>query len=78
VSIKHPIMRDREKDAVQTLKEPDFIRQSRKDAGVYLYYRKIKDKFICVVCKHLNGDGFIITTYITDRIKEGEEIWRRG
>ncbi len=41
-------------------------------------YRKIKDKFICVVCKHLNGDGFIITTYITDRVKEvrgyGEEV----
>ena len=78
VKVKHPIMRGREKDVIKTLKEPDFIRQSRKDTSVYLYYRRTGDKFICVVCKHLNGEGFIITTYITDRVKEGEEIWRRS
>ena len=78
MKVKHPIMRGREKDVIKTLKEPDFIRQSRKDTSVYLYYRKIKDKFICVVGKHLNRDGFIITTYITDRVKEGEEVWRRN
>lgn len=27
---------------------------------------------MCVVAKHLNGDGFIITAYITDKIKEGK------
>lgn len=78
VKVKHPIMRDKEEEVIQTLKEPDFIRQSRKDPNVYLYYREVGDKFICVVCRHLNGDGFIITTYITDRVKEGEEVWRRS
>jgi len=78
VKVKHPIMRGRKEDVVMTLKDPEFIRQSRKDPDVYLYYRRTGDKFICVVCKHLNGEGFIITTYITDRVKEGEEVWRKS
>jgi len=78
VKVKHPIMRGKEEEVITTLKEPDFVRQSRRDTSVYLYYRKVKDRSICVVCKHLNGDGFIITTYITDRVKEGEEVWRKS
>lgn len=27
--------------------------------------------------KRLNGDGFLITTYPTDAIKEGERIWSK-
>lgn len=78
ITFKHPNMRGREEKVIETLKDPDFIRRSRKDGDVYLYYRKSGDKFVCVVCKHLNEEGFIITTYITDRVKEGEEVWRRS
>jgi len=28
-----------------------------------------------VVSKRRNGDGFLITTYVTDAIKEGVQIW---
>ena len=31
VKVKHPIMRGRKEDVVMTLKDPEFIRQSRKD-----------------------------------------------
>jgi len=30
---------------------------------------------LCVVCRHLNGDGFIITAYLTDRIKKGVTVY---
>lgn len=79
VTIKHPVMDGREKDVVTSLEHPEFVRKSTKDKRVYLYYRSIGNKkYICVVCKHLNGEGFIITTYITDRVKEGEEIWKKS
>ena len=78
-TVKHPYMRDKEEIVVETLKDPEIIRQSRTDENVYLFYRRImydgKQYHTCVV---VNGtEGFVITTYITHRIKEGHEIWRR-
>jgi len=70
-------MENKESLVIKTLEDPEMIRKSLKDPNVYLYYRGYEKYFICVVVKHLNGEGFIITTYITDRIKEGEEIWKK-
>ncbi len=33
-------------------------------------------RWICAVVKRLNGEAFLITTYPTDAIKEGEPIWK--
>jgi len=77
-TVKHPNMEGKEKEIIKTLKDPEFIRKSNKDERVYLYYKSTGNRYICVACKHLNGEGFIITTYITDRLKEGEEIWRKS
>ncbi len=78
-TVKHPYMRDKEESVVETLKYPEIIRQSRTDENVYLFYRQImyggKQYHICVVVN--STEGFVITTYITHRIKEGHEIWRR-
>jgi hypothetical protein len=76
VTIKHPVMRGRETDVQDTLKRPDEIRQSRNDPTVHLFYRLESPKrWICAVVKRLNGDGFLITTFPTDAIKEGQLIW---
>ena len=53
------------------------IRRSSEDKDVYLYYSPYDKYFICVIARHLNGEGFIITAYITDKIKEGEKVWKR-
>ena len=74
VGTKHPIMRDREELVKQTLTSPEQVRRSRKDRTVYLHYRKIDGRYCCVVVKHLNADGFIVTTYLTDKIKVGEVV----
>jgi len=34
-------------------------------------------RWICAVAKRLNEEGFLITTYLTDAMKEGEQIWSR-
>ncbi len=75
---KHPSVRNMENEVKLALTEPFEVRRSRQDAAVFLYYRKLNDKFICVVAKHLNEEGFIITVYLTERIKRGEIIWRRS
>lgn len=72
VETKHRIMDNKEDIVKETLINPSEIRKSIKDSKVVLYYRKTNGKYCCVVTKHLNGEGFIITTYITDNIKIGE------
>jgi hypothetical protein len=77
VNIKHPSMKNKEADVKLALSESDEIRKSKSDEQVYLYYKKSGNFWTCVVAKHLNGEGFIITTYLTDTKKAGEIIWKR-
>ena len=76
ITKKHPVMKGEKNKVVETLFEPDEIRQSSADKDVYLYY-KMFDKFYCVVVKHMGMEGFLITAYPTHRIKEGEVIWKK-
>ena len=76
VTIKHPVMAGREEDVKDTLQNPTEIRVSRSDSNVYLFYKPEKiGRWICAIAKRLNGEGFLITTYPTDAIKEGMKIW---
>nr|WP_228040810.1 DUF4258 domain-containing protein [Nodosilinea sp. LEGE 07088] len=75
VTLKHPIMRGKEDLVRQALQTPIEIRQSRSDPSVYLHYGVEPPYLICAVVKYLNGDGFIITTYRTSKIKEGTVVW---
>lgn len=75
--IKHPIIKGREKEVKETVSDPDEIRRSKKDRSVYLYYRKLSKYFVCVLVKHLNSEGFIITAYLADKIKKGDTIWKK-
>jgi hypothetical protein len=75
ITFKHPIMAGQEEAVQQTLQTPSEIRRSQSDANVYLYYKSDPPYFTCVVARHLNGEGFIITAYRTNRIKIGELIW---
>ncbi len=78
ITIKHPVMAGREQDVKRALEEPEQIRQSRSDLNVYLFYRSERiGRWVCAVAKQLNGDGFLITAYPTDAVKEGELVWHR-
>ncbi len=75
-TVKHPVMAGREADIQEALRNPDEIRLSRSDPKVYLFYGpKRGGRWACAVAKRLDGDGFLITAYPTDTIKEGERIW---
>jgi hypothetical protein len=78
VTIKHPAMLGREADVQDALQNPEEIRLSKKDSSVYLFYKPERiGRWVCAVTKRLNGEGFLITTYPTDAVKEGEQIWHR-
>lgn len=73
--IKHPSMKSEEKEVESVLTDALEVRTSKSDSDVFLYYKKQNEYYICVVVKHLNGEGFIITAYKTNIIKEGKSIW---
>ena len=73
---KHPVMSDEEASVRETLESPDEVRQSKTDEAVYLFYKAQKTKrWVCAVTKRDNEDGFLITAYPTDAIKEGNKVW---
>ena len=75
--IKHPEVSGLENEIKQTIISPIEIKRSNSDKNVYLYYSKYKSNFLCVVIRYLNGNGFIITIYITSKIKKGEILWKQ-
>ena len=76
ITAKHPVMAGRESAVKDTLANPDEIRQSRRDPAVYLFYKSEHiRRWVCAVARRLNGEGFLITTYPTDAIKEGVRVW---
>jgi hypothetical protein len=78
VTVKHPVTRERATEVQGVLQTPDEVRQSRSDPAVFLFYRaELPDRWICAVAKRLNEEGFLITTYPTDAIKEGERVWSK-
>ena len=76
ITIKHPIMKGKEDIVKVTLQTPDEIRQSKADKETFLYYKQF-DRLYCVVVKHMEKEGFLITAYPTDKVKEGDVIWTR-
>ncbi len=58
------------------LEDPDEVRQSKSDDTVFLFYKTEGQKrWVCAVTKRRGVDGFLITAYPTDAIKEGTRVW---
>jgi len=75
VTFKHPVMRGREELVKRALRGPTEVRKSKKDGTVHLYYAPDQPYIVCVVVKTSGKDGFVVTAYRTDKIKEGERLW---
>jgi hypothetical protein len=80
--LSHPEMVALEPLLANAIASPAVVVRSRTDHQVFLYYTPaVTDlfgaKLLCVVIKHLPGDSFVITAYLTDKMKAGETIWTR-
>jgi hypothetical protein len=74
--IKHPDLEEVEELVQLALSAPDEVRRSSRDAEVLLFYRvRREERWVVAVARRLNEDGFLITAYQTDAIKEGEAVW---
>ena len=54
--------------------------QSLGDPQARLYYRFyfgtiVGDKYVCAVVKVAGEDAFVLTAYLTDRVKRGVPTW---
>ncbi len=65
----------------EILSKPDLVKCSKRDKDVLLYYRYYSDifggKYLLAVVK-IHKRPFLLTYYVTDRIKEGGVIWQRS
>lgn len=78
--LEHPEMAEMEAEIVRVLRQPQFVRRSRSDATVRLfheYYAQtlVGGKWLCVVVKYPPDDAFVVTAYLTDKPKAGEDLW---
>jgi len=74
--VKHPAMAGRELSVKAALENPDEIRQSRSDPRGFLFYKAEQSRrWVCAVTREVGGNGFLITAYPTDAIKEGVTVW---
>lgn len=77
VNVKHPSMRGLQEFVKSSLTEPIEVRRSKRDPSVHLHYGRFEEKLLCcAVVKFLNGDGFMITAYLTRRMV-GDSVWKK-
>jgi hypothetical protein len=70
-------------DAIgEALRDPEIVRRSRSDPSAEMFYRfyartRVGGKWLCVVVKVGDADAFVVTAYLTDKPKPGEDLWPR-
>ena len=69
---EHPKLSDKIEDIKDTLIHPLTIRNSKYDERVRFYYKFYKklSKYLLVSVKYLNGEGFVITAFYTNKLEK--------
>jgi hypothetical protein len=78
--LDHPEMEKMGSEVERVLHEPQLVRRSRSDVTVRLFYEfyaqtRMGSKWLWVVVKYVESDAFIVTAYLTDKPKAGEDLW---
>jgi len=71
--LKHPNMYNQIENIKETLQNPTTIRYYEEDKNVKYYYKEFKqrdaiERYLLVSVKYLNGEGFVITSFFTNKI----------
>ncbi len=69
-----------ESEIQRVIEQPQLVRGSRSNSGVLLFYEfyaqtRVGGKWLCVVVKYVEDDAFVVTAYLTDKPKPGEDLW---
>ena len=78
--LEHPEMSNMGDAIERVLLEPQIVKRSRSDIAVRLFYdfylqTIVGGKWLCVVVKYEQTDAFIVTAYLTNKTKAGEDLW---
>ncbi len=78
--LEHPEMEAMGAEIERVLLQPQLVRRSRADEAVQLFYEFyaqtiVGGKWLCVVVKYAEHDAFVVTAYLTDKPKAGEDLW---
>ena len=78
--LEGPELREMDIEVETVLRQPQFVRLSHSDPRVRLFYAfyaetLVGGKWLCVVVKYEEADAFVITAYLTNRPKDGEDLW---
>ena len=70
---RHPHMHDSVERIKIALEKPTAVRYNEDDESVVYFYRESKEmdtfeRYLLVSVKYLNGKGFIITSFYTNKI----------
>lgn len=81
--LTHPEMRSWMKSIGAALARPERVIRSRSDHSAELFYvwktrTQVGPKYLCAVCVFKAKSAFIVTAYLTDRIKRGLTLWPRS
>ncbi|SRR6266852_3275968 len=77
---EHPELFGMEAEIERVLLNPQLVRTSRSDESVRLFYGSyaetlVGSKWLCVVVKYVEADAFVVTAYLTNKPKAGEDLW---
>ena len=78
--LEHVEMKGMAAEVERVVREPQLVRRSRFDTAVRLFYEFyaqtiVGGKWLCVVVKYRENDAFVVTAYLTDKPKAGEDLW---
>lgn len=81
-ALEHPEMENQIIRVRETVVNPDEVKESAYDPSIWLFYKfyndtPVTEKFLLVAVKILNGEGFIVTAFFTDRVKRGGLVWKK-
>jgi hypothetical protein len=77
---EHPEMRGMREALEETMRAPEVVHESASDPAAHLYYRfyhrtMVGGKYLCAVVKLAKEDAFVVTAFLTDRVKKGRVVW---
>ena len=77
----HPEVESEHEKIREVLENPEVVVEgATKDTRIcYRFFKStpVASKYLAVVVKVLNEEGFIITGYFTERVRRGKVLWKK-
>jgi len=78
----HPEVENQQEKMIAVLEEPEIVIEgATSDTKIcYKMFRStpVSRKRLAVVIKVLDAEGFIMTSYFTERVRRGKVLWKKN